>query len=349
MNLLVKTLLAPGIMAQFTEVDWEQLIRFARHARMIATLRELVFAQGIENSLPELVAEVFEAERVRCAHLQLQARRELRELESAFQGAEYPLLLLKGTAYLAAELPPAAGRRFSDVDLLVAKEHLEDAEERLLDGDWQFEKGLTEYDENYYRNWAHEIPPLRHPVRMLEVDLHHNLTPHTSRIKLDPSSMIQNSVSVPGSKFRMLAPMDMFLHSATHLFFNDELRGGFRDLADMHQLAMHFAADDMFWRELPHRAHELGLHRPLFYALSTCQRIMHTNVPQTCQQAYEKFSPPLPVRALMARLIDNTLASASVNNLSSPISQWLLYVRAKWVSMPPFMLSCHLLYKSLRT
>ena len=99
---------------------------------------------------------------------------------------------MKGCAYLLAGLPHAEGRQFADVDLLVPESRLGEVEARLRDNGWQTAE-LTPYDERYYREWTHELPPLTHAERDVEVDLHHNVQMRTSRLKPDAHLLLTAS------------------------------------------------------------------------------------------------------------------------------------------------------------
>ena len=51
-----------------------------------------------------------------------------------------------------------------------------------------------------------------------------------------------------GRQVSVLSPVDMLLHNAVHLFMNDELRGGLRDVVDFRDLFEHFAERDAGFR-----------------------------------------------------------------------------------------------------
>ena len=92
----------------------------------------------------------------------------------------------------------------------------------------------------------HEVPPLRHHSRETEVDIHHNLAPPVSRIRVDAAKLWADAVQVEGQyglSVKVLAPVDMLLHNAIHLFMNDELRGGLRDVVDFRDLFRHFVSN----------------------------------------------------------------------------------------------------------
>src|SRR5690606_2651387 len=119
------------------------------------------------------------------------------------------------------------------------------------------------YDQRYYREWMHELPPMQHVTRQSVLDVHHAILPITARLRSDPAKLLQAAQPVARDPvLKVLAPTDMVLHSATHLFLNEEFSNGLRDLADLDVLLRHFSVDPGFWQKLTMRAGELGLGRP---------------------------------------------------------------------------------------
>src|SRR4029077_2269222 len=124
---------------------------------------------------------------------------------------------------------------------------LHEVEAALMLHGW-FSTHDNAYDQKYYRQWMHELPPLQHNVRMSVLDVHHAILPPTSRLKPDSAKLLsaaQPIARMPG--LRVLAPTDMVLHSATHLFHNEDLTHGLRDLADLDSLVRLFGAQADFW------------------------------------------------------------------------------------------------------
>jgi len=74
-------------------------------------------------------------------------------------------------------------------------------------------------------------------------------------------------VPLEGTIFRVLAPVDMVLHSAAHAFQDGDLSRGFRDLVDIDDLLHHCSRNDNFWNKLLAHCEELNLQRPVYYAL----------------------------------------------------------------------------------
>ncbi len=346
-DLLLHVLKAPGEMAGLSEEEWDRLLRLARTHRLLARLEPLARDQGIWQELPERARDNIRGAQAWVDHFQLRIRRELMEVRKVLRHLGVPLLLLKGAAYMAEGLPPARGRSLSDLDLLVRRQDLPRVERALLDAGWKSEIE-DDYDQRYYREWMHEIPPLVHLLRGVEVDIHHNLLPRTGRYQV-PIEKLWEAARPLEANLSVLAPADMLLHSAAHLVVSDELRGGLRDLFDIHQLYIHFSAGDArFPRELPRRARELGLSRPLWYVVQAAHRLFDTPFsPEVLDPAGYELPGPVTGR-VMRYLVRETLRPRAPEAGDAAFQRWLLYLRSHWIRMPPGLLAMHLARKSIR-
>ena len=138
----------------------------------------------------------------------------------------------------------------------------------------------------------------------------------------------------------------MVLHSATHLFRNEDVTHGYRDLVDIDALLRHFG-DDAFWRRLPGRAAALGLGRSLHYALHWSARLFSTPIPPNVTTALAEHAPPPATRWLMEAILGNALRP----QLNDPATRWArraMYVRGHWLKMPLPLLAWHLTVKAIR-
>ena len=325
---------------------WDLLLRVARHTRLLGRLAVIMHEQGLTARFPATVRQQFAAARVFVDQRQTAVRWEINRILAVLQDNEMPLVLLKGGAYIVAGLPPARGRLLSDVDLLVPAAVLPEVEKALLENGWESVK-LEEYDQRYYRTWMHELPPLRHPERGLEVDLHHTISPLTSRLNPDPEKLFRDSTPLADGRLRVLQPVDMVLHSAVHLFYDGELINGLRDLVDLADLFECFGDQPGFWEQLTARARSQGLLRPLYYTLRYTGRLLAADIPVSALQAAGQGAPPAFASALMDRLVERVLIPEhpDFRQRRTAIAQWLLYVRSHWLRMPPGLLVRHLLRK----
>lgn len=327
--------LAPG--------DWDLLLRQAASADMLATLAHWLSEAGLLEQIPAAPRAHLDWACAAGASHARGARHEVERIGAALHGLDppLPLILLKGAAYALAGLDAGRGRLFSDIDILVPKERLHEVEAALMLHGWAGGHHDA-YDQRYYREWMHELPPMTHLRRGNTIDVHHAILLETARP--DPAKLRAAALPVPGHPgLCMLAPHDMVLHSAVHLFSNGEFEHGLRDLFDLQRL---LGAAPGFWDGLAPRAAELELTRPLFYALRYLERVLGSALPPAVLAAADAGRPNPALLQLMDGLFLRALAPPmSVSGMGSA-ALFALYVRGNWLRMPPLMLLRHLSHKA---
>jgi hypothetical protein len=350
-SLLLGVLRDPASTHAFTPGQWDLLLRQAGTAKLMACLLCLFDDAGLTDTVPERVRTHLEWTRIALQRHVNAVTFEVTRIQEALARLDFPVILLKGAAYSAAALAPARGRLFSDIDFMVPKPRLPEAEAALMLHGW-VSNGHDAYDQRYYRQWMHEIPPMQHMRRKTVIDVHHAILPETARVRPDPARLMAAAVDVPGLPgVQTLGPADMVLHSAVHLFYDGEFDSGLRDLVDLHRLLTQFGARPGFWDGLPARAYEMQLARPLFYALRYSNAILGTVVPAKVTEAISGAAP----NALLLRLMDALFlrglrpAHGSCDDSFSTAARAMLYVRGNWLRMPPFLLARHLFHKAFIT
>lgn len=347
--LLVQVFRQPNRVTTFKLADWDLLLRQAQGADVVPRLWPLLDAEGMLDAVPEQVMVHLESGRILAEGHKRFVTWEVNRICHAFKDRDIPVILLKGAAYMLADMPFAAGRVFSDIDLLVARDKLERAEKALFFHGW-LTTHLDEYDQRYYRQWMHELPPLRHFKRKSVLDVHHTILPLTATLKPDSAKLFAAIVPLDDNpQVFTLAPIDMVLHSATHLFHEGEFEHGFRGLTDLDGLLRYFSRRiDGFWPELIQRAGELDLKMPLYYALRYTEAILNSPVPR---DAIEKIGDAVP-RGLRTKFMDLLFYRAlqpyhhSCETFGSSSARWLLFVRSHYLRMPFHLLIPHLIKKA---
>jgi hypothetical protein len=344
---LTPVLLDPSEIVEWGDEDWDLAVRQARRAGLLARVDILLSGAEMAASVPPAPRAQLQAARVVVAKHRDDVAREIRAIAAALGSLDAPLLLLKGAAYAAAGLPPAAGRLFGDIDILVPKESLTETEALLVAAGWN-SANSDAYDQRYYREWMHELPPLQHERRQTAIDVHHTIVPPTSRFAVDAKRLRDAAIPAGAdSRILVLAPADMVLHSAVHLFTEGEFSHGLRDLADLDLLLRHFAdRDPHFWDILAERAQSFGLVRPLHYAVRFAAALLATPVPPRLLT----IGAPGPVGghvmdALFARALRPPHPSCA--DRFTALALFFLYIRAHYLRMPLGLLMPHLLRKAL--
>ncbi len=344
---MLDALREPASLLHLSGPDLDLTLRVLRRAKLLGLVARRLTPVQLAQLPSRVVDQLVSAANMVDARVRL-ARWELWHLQRALQPTPArPVVVLKGAAYLLLDLPHSAGRLLTDVDLLVPEGQLRGVEAQLHDCGWE-STPLSPYDERYYRDWTHEIPPLRHAEREIEVDVHHNILMRTARLRPDAEKLLAHSRMIGSDGFQVLAPVDMVLHAMTHLFYSSEMDDALRELVDIDALIRHFAASESgFWSRFVARAGEMDLLRPACYALRYAQRWLDTPVPPAVLQEMAGSEAPAPHLAVMDRLVPHALFPRHPDRPErrSAVARALLLVRLHWIRMPPWLLVRHLLRK----
>lgn len=338
----------PQQVTRWTLADWERVVRLGRRLRLLARLTECLASAGLLDQVPpqprhHLISEM------RLSRWRTNAMVwVLERMAVTLQGIDYPLVLLKGAAYIGQNLPIAKGRLPSDVDILVPKAHITDAQERLRKAGW-IETTLDKHDQRYYHEWSHEVPPMSHPLHGVELDLHHNIQPPIARMAVDADMLLQRIQPSIWPAWHVLDPLDQVLHSAVHLFQDSDIRDRLRDLVDLDGLMRHFGAQSpRFWTDLPQRAVELGLSEPLALACHFCRHWLLTPIPTDAISAIESAGPSGIKRAWLLPLLAQVLTPTEPDAYPSAAQGFaatLLLARHHYGRMPLNLLIPHTWHK----
>ncbi len=345
---LLAALREPASVLALGASEWNELLTMARRRGVLARLGLLLQEQNLIDRVPGKARDRFLDARRLAEWNQTRLRFEVNRLLRALADLDVDLTLLKGAAYLLADLPAARGRMASDLDIMVPRERLEAVERAMTAAGWTHVK-TDAYDQHYYRTWMHELPPLVHPARNMVTDVHHSIVPVTSRLKPDVAALLQAAQPLQNPRLKVLEPADMVLHGATHLFYDSELVNGLRDLVDLDCLLRHFGQREHFWVQLSARTklHKLG--RPLYYLFRYSRRYLATPIPDSRWAAVQADAPTPAVRFIMDRLVNATVGRSPDPGASDGgLARRLLSVHAHLIRMPPALLVRHLVIKNLQ-
>lgn len=337
----------PAALAGLGAARLTDAVARARGADILGRIAARARRGGALERLPPRLGDLLLAtERARAAHrrrLAFETDRLARLLRDGMARA----VLLKGAAYAAGDIPAADGRAPGDIDILVPRGALAATEARLRDAGWE-ETILAAHAQRYFRDWMHELPPLRHRERGTLVDLHHAILPPLGRIAIDTDRLIAAAVPIPGLRpFAILAPEDMVLHCVAHHFQDGEFRHTLRELVDLDDLLVHFGAMPGFWPRLIARSRDLGLGRPTRYALRAVRDLLAAAVPADALGALAPIAAAPAVDLIVGGAMRRALR-ASGRMRRGPAERAaarLLVMRAHWLKLPPRLLLRHGLAK----
>ncbi len=327
MKALADALRDPASTARLDAQGWTGLITAARAEQLIGSLAFRLEGQDMPRAAARILADA----RASAEQWRRSALWEAEMARRALAALDVPVILMKGTAYAAAGMDAGVGRSIGDLDIMVPRAVLGAVEAALLAAGWEWVKP-DPYDDAYYREHMHELPPLIHRERDRMIDVHHTILPLTAGVTPDAAAMVADSVLLADG-LRTFSPEDMVLHGVAHLFADGDLAGGLRNLWDQDRLLRELAEVPGFWGRLGERARLHGLSAHLALALRLTRRLYAT--------------PVDPVLAGRPGVFDGwfarrLLARDGWGRSTHKFTQLAFYIRSHWLRMPPLMLARHL-------
>ncbi|MGA1798002.1 nucleotidyltransferase family protein [Sphingomonas sp. 4RDLI-65] len=313
--MLGRALADPSGVVGLDAEGWTALLAMARAEQLIGTLALRLDGLPMPGAVRAILADA----RAAAEHGRRAALWEAEMARRALAAIDGPVVVLKGTAFVAAGLSAGQGRSIGDLDILVPRCALDTVEAALLAAGWEWVKP-DPYDDVYYRRWMHELPPLIHRERDRMIDVHHTILPLTARITPDADALIADSVALENG-LRTLSPNGMIVHAAAHLFADGDLAGGMRNLWDIRCLVEEFGIDG-----LDGEAQRHGLHHEVARSLRLVDALFGETEARGIDRLY--------IRRLTAR--------DGWGRPTRPVTRFAFYVRSHWLRMPPAMLARHL-------
>ena len=330
---LIALLRQPDMVSGMTLEDWNPVVEAGRRTQLLGSLAAMLNRANVHAQVPPAVqrhlalAELTARRRSEAAMWEVTVMR--RAIDSSIS-----LVLLKGCAYVASQDLNAGGRTFSDVDIMVRRQDLPALETALITVGWKPSR-VNAYDQAYYRNWMHEIPPMSHVRRHTVLDLHHAINPPISRYHVSPEKLFERVVEVQPGVF-VLAPLDRLIHCALHLLQEGDPHKLIRDLYDLHLLCRQHAPTTEDQDLLQERALELGVAPLVNSALSA---------------AHELYTPMGARQNKTTGLIESSLVRAARHaddsgSLMIELAGAVVLAYSHWIKMPLRLLLPHLVRKA---
>ncbi len=323
-RILVALLRAPERVATLDLATWTEVLTVARAETLAGTLAHRL--EGL--AVPPVVAAALAEARIDAAEARRTALWEANRVAQALKPLGHPVILLKGTAFAAAGLAAAQGRGIGDCDILLPRASLDHAEKLLIGAGWEWVKP-DPYDDFYYRQWMHELPPLVHGERGRMVDVHHTILPPTARPRPDAAALIADAEPLEGG-LAVLCHSDMIVHAAAHLFADGELAGGLRNIWDIHALI-----EERGFEGLEARSARHGLSVAVGRALRLSHALYRTEVPHRWRR----------VTAVDRLFLRRMTARDGWGRERRKGTRLAFYIRSHAIRMPPPLLARHLWIK----
>ena len=214
---LVRALCEPESILALDGIGWTNLISIARAESLVGTLAHRLKDIDVPADVQSVLDDEIDAHDM----VKQKALWEAECARRALSDYDGKVILMKGTAYVAAGLNAGIGRNIGDLDIMVERNDLKSVEDMLLTAGWEWVKP-DPYDDQYYREHMHELPPLIHRERDNMIDVHHTTLPLTANPIPDATAMLDDAVMLENGLY-IMSPVDMLCHCAAHLMADGDL------------------------------------------------------------------------------------------------------------------------------
>lgn len=242
------------------KMDWNNLIHLAKiHCVAPLVYRQMKQSDEMSAIFPDQFFERLRLEYLLNLAQNIKRYHELSKVLKLLEREQVPVILLKG-AHLASHVYDSIGTRtMSDVDILVKKGHLAQAEKVLL------QKG-------YYPNSEH-----------ITLDIHWNLSLYLGKFNIDMKGVWERAQTIPVDCTigLGLSPEDLILHLCLHCcFHHDSFQfAGLRTLCDIRESVNRYS-HFLNWEKLGERALQWGIGNAVFLTLLLAKDILSAKIPQ---------------------------------------------------------------------
>ena len=273
-------------LGKFTQNDWELIYENSTQQAIAPYLCYRLTKLEWIDQVPFEVREKLRERTLFSARNKIKIERETREVLSALNAADIPVIVLKGAHLAEIVYDEPALRPFDDVDLLVFRQDFLACDKALLElgygpsrRNW-IEHGLIE---------SHHHIPRYLNKNFFSIEIHWTITNQSRAATIDPGRLWNRAqpARIAGVDVLVLSPEDLLLHLIVHTCINNLFVDGLRQLIDISE-TLELYKDDMDWEQVIQHSHEWGIGKCVYLTLYLTQDMLGTNVPD---QVLESLKP----------------------------------------------------------
>jgi hypothetical protein len=200
-----------------TPLKWNEITQAASRHGVASLLFHNLQALDAANSVTQEDLHLLRQNYVRAAFRNETHYAVIAEMLQAAKAAGIDVVLMKGAALARTLYQDAALRPFADVDLLVRREHIEDAKQVLLVLGYELAPGLL--SEKFSRKYHINLPLVRRSPQPVHVELHWRLSDPFSLTAFDEEALFARArdLLIGESNSLVLGQEDQFVYLAAHL------------------------------------------------------------------------------------------------------------------------------------
>jgi len=255
---------------------WETLVQMSAAMRLLPLVDLVITRANRQSLVPASCVAVVEDQRRLQTMSSFGNQIALTQVFDVLARYDIHPVALKGVRLAHIDYPDARLRPMRDIDLLVAPQVAERAQQLLIDtGDYE----VAEWSDLYGMDHGHQLPDLLDKRRGVSLEVHHRLNARGWAQEPMLVRMVHaeaQDLVLSGKTIRVPSAHANFLHLVEHATLHHAFENGPLTLADLHYAAV---GDKIDWPLLVKQAEDMGVLRSLQLVAALALRHGATWVP----------------------------------------------------------------------
>ncbi|MBC7790172.1 MAG: nucleotidyltransferase family protein [Anaerolineae bacterium] len=268
---------AHASLPSLTDRQWSCLADEAVRHRLQGLTYRLLADGPFADAVPGLVRDKLRSSYVNIASRNALLFRQTAQMIKELSARDIPVMLLKGMHLSRFVYAEPALRSMADVDIMVRREKLAEAEQVYLGHGFG---PLPRPNLEEFCAWSNHLARLTKPGAPV-VELHWSIEKPTNPFPIDLDGLWARSrtAALEGAPVRILSPEDLLLHLALHGFYHHRLdHAALKALVDVNTvIAKH--ESDIDWQGLTERARAWGISGFVYTMFRLTTEILRTPIP----------------------------------------------------------------------
>ena len=263
-------------------VDWDTVWRSCQWHRLSGILFRHLRASEFRGRVPAETLNAYRSVYMINSARHLRDVTELTRVLGVLRDESIPVILLKGAALVRTLYREPGVRPMGDLDLLVPRSRLNDAQAAVQRG------GYVPVDDGRDEHWAmhQHLPRLIGGAHPVAIEVHGHVVRLDSPLAFDIEEFWQRAqpLAADGAPCSVLAPEDQLIHLALN-FFRDRRyhsRGALGQLCDLSETIRQYPID---WRAVVDRGARYRIGGPFACSLQLARSLMDAPIPDGVVQS----------------------------------------------------------------
>ena len=214
--------------------------------------------------------------------------RELHKVLGSLKDVGIEVIVLKGAMLAETVYPNRALRPMNDIDLLVRKEAVSRAEDKLAELGYSLRESPR--SKEWFKEYHHHLPLVRYEAGPLEIHLevHWDIQGPGKPFKIGIDRIWSTAlpVTIAGVECSVLSREDLLLHLCLHTCHPHKLTGGIRSLCDIAETIQRYGRQ-IDWNQLQTRSSRWRINQYVYLTLRLAKELLGAEVPDPVLDSLE--------------------------------------------------------------